>query len=307
MTQRKFVINKIKKVDDGWNLYPVDNPSLPIFISNKYYSGKMPPFFRWPWEKIQVEVLFWGDFISLLKMNDKLVFNVGEEDYPDELKKLLEQVRLEQEERKKKNEATIAQIKVSFDDYLADFPINQNLEDDIQKMHLCLRAFLKFHFYKKYSHKIDAQDHLRRLSLLAILSSCAEKLLRRRYPLNGKDAALINPFSCFPFHLSDPELIEKEAHNLMYPTTFREFLEVEEMLSTSLPEIKDKRLKHYLNYVVCCLTFYLAKDYNTLCRGKNASYKSLYKEMILFKQSSLIFWEEPSEEDLENFMSTYTM
>ena len=31
MTQRKFVINKIKKVDDGWNLYPVDNPSLPIF------------------------------------------------------------------------------------------------------------------------------------------------------------------------------------------------------------------------------------------------------------------------------------
>ena len=31
MTQRKFVINKIKKVDDGWNLYPVDDPSLPIF------------------------------------------------------------------------------------------------------------------------------------------------------------------------------------------------------------------------------------------------------------------------------------
>ena len=86
MKQRKFVINKIKKVDNGWNLYPVDDPSLPIFISNKYYSGKMPPFFRWPWEKIQVEVLFWGDFISLLKMNDKLVFNVGEEDYPDELK-----------------------------------------------------------------------------------------------------------------------------------------------------------------------------------------------------------------------------
>ena len=31
MKQRKFVINKIKKVDDGWNLYPVDDPSLPIF------------------------------------------------------------------------------------------------------------------------------------------------------------------------------------------------------------------------------------------------------------------------------------
>ncbi len=41
MKQRKFVINKIKKVEDG----SVDDPSLPIFISNKYYSGKMPPFF----------------------------------------------------------------------------------------------------------------------------------------------------------------------------------------------------------------------------------------------------------------------
>ena len=142
---------------------------------------------------------------------------------------------------------------------------------------------------------------------MTILSSCAEKLLRRRCPLNGKDWASVDPFSCLAFYLSDPELIEKKAHNLMYPELFREFLEVEEMLSTSLPEIKDKRLKHYLNYVVCCLTFYLAKDYNTLCRANKASYKSLYKEMALFKQSSLIFWEEPSEEDLEDFISTYTM
>lgn len=156
MTQRKFVINKIKKVDGGLNLYPVDEPSLPIFISNKYYSGKMPPFFQWPWEKIQVEILFWGNFISLLKMNGKLVFNVSEKDYPDELKKLLEQVQLEQERERKEKEAILAQIKVSLNKYLIDFPINQNLEDDIQQMHICLRAFLKFHFYKKYSHKIDA-------------------------------------------------------------------------------------------------------------------------------------------------------
>ena len=86
MTRRKFVINKIKKVDGGWNLFPVDEPSLPIFI--------------------------------------------------------------------------------------------------------------------------------RRLSLLTILSSCAEKLLRRRCSLNGNDLAFVDPFSCLSFYLSDPELIEKEAHKL---------------------------------------------------------------------------------------------
>lgn len=307
MIRRKFVINKIKKVDGGWNLFPVDKPSLPIFISNKYYSGKMPPFFRWPWKKIQVEVLFWGDFISLLKMNDKLVFNVGDEDYPDALKKLLEQLRLEEEARKKEQKAILAQIEVSLDKYLVDFPINQNLENDIQKIHICLRAFLKFYLYRKYSHIVDAQNYLRRLSLLTILSSCAEKLLRRRCSLNGNDLAFVDPFSCLSFYLSDPELIEKEAHKLLYPTMFREFLEVEEMLSTSLPKIHDKRLKLYLNYVVCCLAYYLAKDYNTLCLANKASYKSLYKDMVLFKQSSLIFLEEPSNEDLENFMSIYIL
>lgn len=305
MTQRKVVIDKITKVDGGWNLFPVDEPSLPIFISNKYYSGKMPPFFRWPWKKIQVEIFFLGNFISLLKMNGETIFNIKEEDYPDELKKILEQVRLEQEKERKEKEVIIAQIKISLDKYLVDFPINQNLEDDIQKLHICLRAFLKFHLYRKYTSKIDAQDYLRRLSLLTILSFCAEKLLRRRCSLNGSDWASVDPFSLLSFYLSDPELVEKDAHNLMYPTTFREFLEVEEMLSTSLPEIKDKRLKHYLNYVVCCLAYYLAKDYNTLLH--KVSYKSLYKEMMLFKQSSLIFLEEPSDEDLKDFMSIYIL
>ncbi len=67
MTQRKFVIKKIKKVDDGWNLYPVDDPRLPIFISNKYYSGKMPPFFRWPWEKNSGRSSLLGGFYLLVE------------------------------------------------------------------------------------------------------------------------------------------------------------------------------------------------------------------------------------------------
>ena len=63
MTQRKFVINKIKKVDDGWNLYPVDDPSLPIFISNKYYSGKMPPFFGGRGKKFRLKFSFGGFYL----------------------------------------------------------------------------------------------------------------------------------------------------------------------------------------------------------------------------------------------------
>ena len=45
MTKKSCEVTKIEPITDGWMLYPLDKKAEPVFISNKNYAGKMPPFF----------------------------------------------------------------------------------------------------------------------------------------------------------------------------------------------------------------------------------------------------------------------
>ena len=70
-------------------LYPLDKKDKPVFISNKNYAGKMPPFFKYPWQKLKLEVTEVLDFQVAVALNGVTLFEIKEEDYPPEIKEKL--------------------------------------------------------------------------------------------------------------------------------------------------------------------------------------------------------------------------
>ena len=67
------------------------------------------------------------------------------------------------------------QLKKDLVDYLQVLPYNKTLEDDLSKLRVPLRAYLKLHFFKGTSPFYSPQ----RLMLMFILCQIAERIYKR--------------------------------------------------------------------------------------------------------------------------------
>ena len=90
-----FRVRKIKKCPEGWVLGSArgnkeTDEDRVVFISNKYYTGKIPPFFKWPWQKLYLEFEQVDGFMLSAKINNKTLFTVASENLPPEIKVKLE-------------------------------------------------------------------------------------------------------------------------------------------------------------------------------------------------------------------------
>ena len=90
-----FRVRKIKKCPEGWVLASArgnkeTDEDRVVFISNKYYTGKIPPFFKWPWQKLYLEFEQVDGFMLSAKINNKTLFTVASENLPPKIKVKLE-------------------------------------------------------------------------------------------------------------------------------------------------------------------------------------------------------------------------
>ena len=320
MEKKSCLVKKIKQTDNGWNLYPVDKDEKPIFISRDNYSGNMPPFFKWPWQKVRLEVIQIDDFQVSASIDGIKLFEIQEKDFPEEIKKRLsygEQLQKDYEE--KQNKANEAILK-ALNEYLQTWPQNPHLESQISELKICFRPYLQLHLFKGP----NAPEYVQKVNLMAKLCEMAQRIYYRHFD----DKELLAPlcasfrYSCmlFPtYDISIEEIEQVVEDKSEMDITLEEYYEADRLLTEVLPPIEDELLKRYLNYTVRDVLRYYAKDLNELsshyltdawdkriCTDER-EYQRQFERMKLLKYHSLILPEQFSDQTIKNFIGSYTL
>ena len=324
MEKKSCLVKKIKQTDNGWNLYPIDEEEKPIFISCENYSANMPPFFKWPWQQVRLEVIQINDFQVSASINGIKLFEIPEKDYPEEVKKRLnygEQLQKNyEEERKKTDEA----IRKALNEYLQTWPRNPNLESQISELKICFRPYLQLHLFKGPS----AQEYVQRVNLMAKLCEIAQRIYYRHFDEKSLFGATsgylkygIQLFNeLYPsYNLRVEEIEQAVKDKSKTDVTLADYYEADRLLTEVLPQIEDDLLKRYLNYIVRDVLRYYAKDlkelsshYLTDAWGKRIctneeEYQRQFESMELLKFHSLILPEQFSDQTIKNFIDCYTL
>lgn len=325
MRKETFLIKRIEKVISGWNLYPVEKNNQPVFISKDNYSGKMPPFFKWPRQKVKLEITRIQDNMLSAVLNGIKLFEIAEADYPPEVKKILQKGEKLEQEADAAIKAQDNAIKAALSEYLLTVPLNPGLEDEISKFHICLRAYLKLHLFKGASTK----DYLRRLNLMALIFEIARRIYCRH--VDERDFLGITMGELrfgmhlfgevYPSYRIDVKEIENAVKDKSKTdVSLADYYEAEKLIAQMLPETANTLLLRYLNYVVRDVLSVFSGDYSEfdckllkdgwtgrrICTNEQ-DYKYQYKNMKMLKYSSFILPDVIPDKAIDSFIQNYNL
>lgn len=318
--QKKYRIEKIEKTSDGWKLYPTDKEYPPVFISKENYSGKMPPFFRWPRQKLELKVTTVKDFQVSAVLNGHTLFEVQEKDYPAAVKEYLAKAQVLQQEQMALAKERDDAIKEALKDYLIDIPLNPNLEEELSSLRLCLRAYMRLHLFKGPHDR----EHTVRLNLMFLICKIAQRIYARHvkedHILGIAVASLTFGMPYYPHYACRIEEYEKIlAEQGISDEGLSLYREVDALMASELPPIQDDALKRYLNYLTRLVLDRFATDMATLdCKhctngwgrrlySDEKDYEMVYKEMELLKLESFLLPETFTDEVIEDFIRDYSL
>lgn len=324
MEKKSCLVKKIKQTDNGWNLYPIDEKEKPIFISRDNYSGNMPPFFKWPWQQVRLKITQIQDFQVSASIDDIMLFEIPEKDYPEEIKKrLLYGEKLQKDYEEKQNKANEAILK-ALNEYLQTWPQNPHLESQISELKICFRPYLQLHLFKGPS----SPEYVQRVNLMTKLCSIAQRIYYRHFD----EKSLLGTASAywkygmpvfgepFPHYTLRAEEIEQAVNDKSKTdVTLEDYYEADRLLTEVLPQIEDELLKRYLNYTIRDVLRAYAKDLNELsshyltdawdnriCTNER-EYQRQFERMELLTYHSLILSEQFSDQTIKNFIGSYTL
>lgn len=267
--KHECLIKKIKQTSEGWEFYPKDKKEKILFISKQNYNGKMPPFFKWPWAKLNLRYSEFRNFIIMAELNDVKLFEIQQECWPEDIKNAYFHL---QELLKKATDAEAEEdelIKRELLKYLELIPNNTDLEKDIKSLHVCLRAPLLAWYYLKVNNK----EEYKRLTLLYKLYDIVGRLYMRHVnPSDTIGGALDVWYSLMMVRflplLLTYRLDGQPKENIDIVTSDDLYQEIARELARQLPEIENKPLFYYIVYIIHHLymkfTLDFAKWYNGL-------------------------------------------
>lgn len=319
-----FRVRKIKKCPEGWVLASArgnkeTDEDRVVFISNKYYTGKMPPFFKWPWQKLYLEFEQVDGFMLSAKINDKTLFTVNPEDFPPEIKATLEKGEKLRQEAEAYYEKMDEDIKTALEKYLPSIPVNPLFEDEMADLHICFRAYLKLHWQK--GQKLP--DAKQRLSLSILLCKAAQRVCKRHFNLDDPVGTLFSPFkaACFfyPDYRTNMKQLEKQNPDAV-KDLFAAYYEISEIFEYQLPKIENELLRRYLIYVVekYCLLFisdygyFFTGAFRSTLSGKRLDsdindYRHCCHKVELPYFTTFILPDKFTKEDAESFFKSYNL
>lgn len=266
--KREFYSDNITKEDDGWNIYPLGDCKNPVFISKRNYNGKMPPRFKFFWQshKLEIEKVF--NFIKTATLDGVRLFEISPDDFPENIKEKLLSLAKPPVLKLTEEDKHIKEAVISF---VESFPINKNIEDDIQKLRVPLRAYLKLHLIKGEK----SEYNLHALSVMTILCQLCQKMYKRYV---DEDAFMINyahvAFACFTFgsglfndvfpsYKDNISNIEKYAKRELAEKALQKYYEVKQMLFMEFGRLP-LQVETYLNYLVRHLVWLFCEDWYLL-------------------------------------------
>ena len=328
MKETEYLIQRIEERENGWYLYPKSEAEVPIFISCQQYAGKMPPKFKFFWQKRNLMLKKYKNFIISAVLDGVLLFEVEKEAYPEELcQKIAKEEQRYQaylEECKVQDE----QIKKDLESYLHELYCSQTLEDDISKLRIPLRAYLKLHLFKG----IPSSDLLERVSLLFILCQMAERIYKRH--VKETDKKRFGDLECtfatikfgpalfgemFPDYHFDMTGMEEAVGSEKSHEVYETYYEAQQLIEAKFPACPDD-LKLYLNYVVRQLLYLYAEDWDELqshfmqggwssqrlCTDEQ-DYLYCYEKMKLLHYTNFILPEEIPQDKIDDFVKHFSL
>ena len=315
MYKKTFLIKKVESIDGGWKLYPVDSDSEPIFISQQLYLKKKLPTKYWPWQENSLVITFIDNFMVAAELNDKKLFEISEENYPQEAKDYLSKMRQLLQRMKEDYAKEDEQIKQALTTYLAQIPLVENMEEKASSLHMCLRAYFKLHLLK---NKTD--DMLKeRLSLTFWLLKICEKMYKRHADpdslLGVCIAGLKWPLMLhldFDYHCPDEVTNQMKSHGDAWT-------EIDDLIKSELPNIENPKLYSYIHFIVRTLLVCFSTDYATLDRNythdgwhrrlntDEQDYKINFEKMELLKLTTFILPNQFTDDEIKKFFQSYNL
>ena len=323
----EYSIQRIEEQSEGWNIYPDDEEKTPIFISRQQYAGKMPPTFKFFWQKRKLKLKMYKDIIISAELDGVLLFEVEKEAYPQKLKEVIAAQERKYQEYLERCKIADAQLQKEIADYLQLVPCNMTLEDDFSSLRVPLRAYLKLHFFKG-TPSFDSQQ---RLTLMFILSQMAERIYKRhvretdkKYSLDLSCAFATLKFSflfgddIWPDYRFDMKVMEDAVGMERAHESFVTYYEAQQLIEAQLPSCSDE-LKRYLNYIVRELLYWYAVDWeelqshflrdgfcSRLCSDEE-DYQYRYEKMKLLHYTNFILPEKISKDKIDIFMQNFNL
>ena len=316
LIEKKFRIKKITKNGDVWELFPKEGGE-PVRLSTNLVYGDLPPRRKWPWEchELTIKTVSYK-YPVYAEMDGRVLFDIPEDKYPEEVKqevRRIEKIQMDYAEYQKQYAET---INAQLHDFLPKVKPIADLEEEIDKLPICWRAYLKMHLMMQY----ESEEARQRLFLTYYLVKIADRLYRRHTDL---DAPLSVVFRSVEFSLNKQfsdcltqELAKEFEKDADYSTKYVVFKEVKLELERVLPPAPQS-LNWYLNQTVHRLLAAYADDYaNLVCERPrdlwgdtintdNEAYRYLCSKMKLPRLSTLIIEKSFSDAELENFNFIY--
>ena len=316
--KKTFRVRKIRKVGGVWQLFLKDKNAKPLEFSVDKIEGELPPVWKFPW---QCHELIIGTVVEkcicYLEMDGKILFNLDESDYPDDVKKEITRLKkidkkIEQWERER-----LEELKKQIVEYLPQVPTVKNLEDEINKLHMCWKRYLQMLLPMQY----QGPEQERRLRLMYWLITIADRLYRRHVDMESPSPLGIT-FAYAEFAMR--ELISQDWDDVVIGAfeqnpeyrndeVFCFYDEVEQELKRVMPPM-EKRLLIYCNLVIHQLLSAFANDFAELVihrsrdlfgdtiNNDGEAYRYLVTKMQLPKLSSYIIEKSLSGKEIEDFL-----
>ncbi len=314
LENESFRIKKITKTDGVWNLYP-KGKKVPIKLPVDTVYGNLPPVRKLPWQCHDLTIKrVAGEYIVYAEMDGRVLFNIPKDKYPEEVKNAVRRIEKIESDYAAYQKQYADSIREQLQKLLPLLPKIDELEDEINKLPVCWRAYLKIRLPLQYESKEARQ----RLVLILLLAQIANRIYARHVEV---DVPLAVAFSSLEFSVCDQlsDLLEygladefdnnPEQHNKQ---VFMLYNEAKQELERVLPPLERTLCLYLVQQIHRMLSSYSA-DYATLILHRprdlwgdtvntdNQAYRYLCAKMKLPLLSSLIIEKQFSTDDVEHF------
>jgi len=257
-----FQIRKIRKVDGKWQCFPKEKNAQPIELDADIVYGKLPPVRKFLWQYHELHIKRADSFIISAEMDGLVLFDIPENQYPDDIKRELKRTEEFMQKAEQCRLAYDAKVKSEISNYLPMVKPVCDMEKEISKLLIVFRPYLKIHFYKGEK----SEDAKQRLTLMYWLMVIADRLYKRHVRKGFFDAA--QGVLYFMVQRIDGTVDYNEAmvNSLVENPKYRDgqpyvlYHEITEQLHEVLPNLTNKTVEVYCNYVVREVLYLAAQD-----------------------------------------------
>ena len=261
-----FRIRKIDNENGWWILYPRERKE-PVYLKADMVIDKLPPKWKFPWQSHELRLTSVGNaFISHAEMDGQVILHISSEDYPDEIKKQIEDSHRAEVIKSSTNTEYLNTIRRQLLAYLPKLPEVSELEAKVNALALCWRKFMQ-PLLPKLRQNAEQRS---RVMLMYYLVDIANSIYQRDIKSNEVMDVVFSSAKFMTFNLyvdqcdtrymdyleRNPGLIEHDAYAL--------YREVDAKSQIVLPKPEFLRLNLYLNMVICKLLEAYAHDYSRL-------------------------------------------